>query len=251
MDINKDLHVSTMTFISKTNTNVSLENLFDNMNINENIKYIEYGDKPTKGEKILKIKKPRKEKPKKYFYNQVTVHVFDGKIVNVKVFNNGKFQMTGIKYKQQGVNIVNMILDYIKNLSDENKEKIIDNLEPDIISSNIVMINTDFDCKFRINNEALHRIIINEGYYSSYEPSIYPGVNIKYYFNEMNPNCGICKCSDRCNGKGKNGNCKKITVAVFKSGCAIVTGGQTAEQINTAYDFIKNILNNRKKEITQ
>ena len=40
-------------------------------------------------------------------------------------------------------------------------------------------------------------------------------------------------------GKGKNGNCKKITIAVFKSGCAIVTGGQNPKQINIAYDFIK------------
>ena len=251
MEINKDLHVSTMTFVSKTNTNVSLEGLFNNLKINEMFKYIEFGDKPPKGEKILKIKNPRKLKPKKFFYNQVTVHVFNEKIVNVKVFNNGRFQMTGIKYKQQGINIVNNILEYINNLPDENKETIIDNLPAKMISSDIVMINTDFDCKFKINNENLHRLIINEGYYSSYEPSIYPGVNIKYYFNKMNPNCGICKCNDLCNGKGKNGNCKKITIAVFKSGCAIVTGGQTEEQINTAYAFINNILNKRKKEISQ
>ena len=216
MEINKDLHVSTMTFVSKTNTNISLEDLFNNLSLSKTFRYIEYGDKQPKGEKILKIKKPRKQKPRKYFYNQVTVHVFNEKIVNVKIFNNGKFQMTGIKYKQQGVNIVTNILDYINNLSDEKKESIIDNLKPEIINSDIVMINTDFDCKFKINNENLHRIIINEGYYSSYEPSIYPGVNIKYYFNKSNPGCGICKCNDLCNGKGKNGNCKKITIAVLR-----------------------------------
>ena len=106
MEINKDLHVSTMTFVSKTNTNISLEDLFNNLSVNETFRYIEYGDKQPKGEKILKIKKPRKQKPRKYFYNQVTVHIFNEKIVNVKIFNNGKFQMTGIKYKKQGINIV-------------------------------------------------------------------------------------------------------------------------------------------------
>ena len=35
MEINKDLHVSTMTFVSKTNTNISLEDLFNNLSIDK------------------------------------------------------------------------------------------------------------------------------------------------------------------------------------------------------------------------
>jgi TATA-box binding protein (TBP) (component of TFIID and TFIIIB) len=53
------------------------------------------------------------------------------------------------------------------------------------------------------------------------------------------------------NGKG-NGlsdtNCKKITVAVFQSGCVIITGAQSKEQIDETYAWInKIIISNREK----
>ena len=48
---------------------------------------------------------------------------------------------------------------------------------------NIVLINSDFDIKYKVQRDILHREIIDAGLYSSYEPCIYPGVNIKYYMN--------------------------------------------------------------------
>ena len=44
--------------------------------------------------------------------------------------------------------------------------------------------------------------------------------------NKEKQDNGICNCKTQCNGKGKNGFCKKITVAVFNSGKIIITGGQ-------------------------
>lgn len=52
---------------------------------------------------------------------------------------------------------------------------------------------------------------------------------------------GVCKCTCDCDGKGSGcgmGNCQRITIAVFQSGCIIITGAQTCEQIDTAYKFI-------------
>ena len=77
---------------------------------------------------------------------------------------------------------------------------------------------------------------------------MYPGVNIKYYFNSINNHNGVCKCINKCNGKGKN-CCKKITIAVFNSGKIIITGGQSYEHLNIAYDFINQIINNNKSEL--
>ncbi len=85
--------------------------------------------------------------------------------------------------------------------------------------------------------------------YSSYEPCIYPGVNIKYYMNTNNQN-GICCCNSMCNGKGRangDGDCKKVTIAVFKSGKAIITGGQNKQQLETCYQFITNFIDERKE----
>jgi hypothetical protein len=81
-------------------------------------------------------------------------------------------------------------------------------------------------------------IIIRQRYYSSYESAIYPGVNIKYYYNPAKQQTGICNCEGPCDGKGSQGFCKKITIAVFKSGKIIITGGNSMVHIHTAYEFI-------------
>tara|TARA_B100000470_G_C19585840_1_gene299912 strand:- start:412 stop:603 length:192 start_codon:yes stop_codon:yes gene_type:complete len=52
-----------------------------------------------------------------------------------------------------------------------------------------------------------------------------------------------------CNGKGDgngDGDCKKVTIAVFKSGKIIITGGQNKGQLETSYRFIKNFIDERK-----
>ena len=93
--------------------------------------------------------------------------------------------------------------------------------------------------------------IINAGIYSSYEPCIYPGVNIKYFINTNNWD-GICCCENRCDGKGRadgDGDCKKVTIAVFKSGKIIITGAQNTDQLETAYYFITEFINERKEVI--
>ena len=53
-----------------------------------------------------------------------------------------------------------------------------------------------------------------------------------------------------CNGKGRgngDGNCKKITIAVFKSGKVIITGGQNKQQLEESYRFIKNFIDSNKE----
>jgi len=249
MEINKELRVSTITLVSNISSNISLKGFYDFMEANDQIKYIEYGTNEPKGENQKELKRTRNKKPKKYFYNQITLHVFLNKIVNVKLFNNGRIQMTGLKSKAQGLDIINIILEDINKLSEEIRLKILDNINPEIIECDIVLINSDFDMKFKIIQENLQRMIISKGYYSSYEPTIYPGVNIKYYFNEKKQKTGICNCDGPCDGKGKNGVCKAVTVAVFNSGKIIITGGKSYQHLNTAHNFIRDLINENKEEL--
>jgi len=246
--INSSLRISTMTLISQLKSEIKLEDLYNSLSINGVIKYIEYADKKSKGEKAKKVKKRKKKasvesmgkiKKRKYFYNQVTLHIMIDKIINVKIFNNGSLQMTGLKRFDQSDKVLDILVDLFY------KTKIIKSTE--IISKNIVMINSDFHIGFEINREKLHRIICDRKYYSSFEPIIYPGVNIKYYYNLSNLTDGICKCAGLCDGKGSNGNCKRITIAVFNSGNIIITGGRSIHQINTAYGFITKIINDNKE----
>ena len=257
MEVNKDLRVSTMTLVSKISSNIDLSKLYEHLGITDTIQFIEYGTNPVKGEPYKKTNsrnkksnKPNKpKKPKKFFYNQITLHCFLDKFVNVKVFNNGRIQMTGLRSKKQGISIINILISEVKNLPENKLTEILDNSNPEIVSNDIVLINSDFDIKFKVNREILQRIVIEGGYYSSYEPLIYPGVNIKYYFNKEKQLTGICNCAEQCNGKGKSGFCKKITIAVFNSGKIIITGGQSNEHLNTAHKFITDLINEKKKEI--
>lgn len=247
MSFNPNLRVSTMTLISDLNTVIDLNYLYENIEANDRIKYIEHGVN-NKGVNH-KISKSRKNEKKKFFYNQITAHIFEEKIINVKIFNNGKIQMTGVKNINQGENVLKIIIDAIKNIPNDLLDRILTNRSFHSNPIEVALINSDFDCGFKIKREILHREIIEKGYYSSFEPTIYPGVNIKYYYNKEKQDTGICNCKNQCNGKGKNGFCKKITVAVFNSGKIIITGGQSYEQLNKAYEFINDILENSKEEL--
>ena len=239
-----DLRISTITSVLKLSQKIDLEKVYKGIPISENyIPYIEYGcNNVPRGFSEKSLIKKRKKKKKKIFYNQSTIHVMhDGKLMNVKLFNNGRIQITGLKNEGQATKLVKKLIEYFKDF-----EIISDYTE--LIENKIVLINSDFDLGFEINRDNLHSEIIENDIYSSYEPCIYPGVNIKYFINTNN-SCGICECENICNGKGNgcgDGDCKKVTIAVFKSGKVIITGGQNKDQIIESYRFITNFIENKK-----
>ena len=241
-----NLRISTITALSGFDTNIELKLLYDNIEIDDKIKFIQWGVDNTKGITNKVKKRPRKNKKKKnVFYNQLTIHYYLNKVINVKIFNNGKIQMTGLKEIEQGKRVVESIHKLIKNINNKIKDnKIIDNENFIMNKYQIVLINSDFDVKYSINRDILHRHIVNMNIFSSYEPLIYPGVNIKYFYNNSYTD-GICKCSNICIGKGNSigdGNCKRITIAVFKSGKIIITGANTYDQLIETYNFINNLM---------
>jgi TATA-box binding protein (TBP) (component of TFIID and TFIIIB) len=172
--------------------------------------------------------------------------------VNMKVFRNGNIQMTGLKYIEQGILAIDTLMEQLRTMSPPAVERI-DEMKN--LAYQIRLINCDFRVGFEIKRDRLHKIL-QEHYdvYSSYEPCIYPGVKIQYCWNR-HPDWtdahlpmearGTCRCSRPCSGKGTgcgDGDCKKITIAVFQSGCIIITGAQSHAQIETAYDFICHVL---------
>tara|TARA_B100001094_G_scaffold143988_2_gene139501 strand:+ start:3551 stop:4327 length:777 start_codon:yes stop_codon:yes gene_type:complete len=244
----ENLHISTMVQIGKLNTKIVLKSLAESLNINHNILYIEYGSEINKGSNNKKLSKKKLES-KKYFYNQLTLHIHNSlkknKRVNVKIFNNGRIQMTGINSGVVGSTTMEIVLKEFLNLS--NIDEIFSEIDIKQIGDlETVLINSDFDIYHEVDRESLHRSIVDNGYLSSYEPCNYPGVNIKYYFNPCKRNFGICDCEKPCNGKGLNNTCKKITIAVFKSGKIIITGGRNKHHIQTAYEFITEFIDENK-----
>ena len=245
----ENLHISTMVQIGTLNTKIVLKSLAEKLNTNDNILYIEYGSEINKGKNDKKISKKKLES-KKFFYNQLTLHIHNSlknnKRVNVKIFNNGRIQMTGINSELVGCTTMDIVLKEFIKLS--NKEDIFSEENISQIGElETVLINSDFDIHHEVDRESLHRTIVDNGYLSSYEPCNYPGVNIKYYFNPLKRNFGICDCDKPCNGKGLNDTCKKITIAVFKSGKIIITGGRSKVHIQTAYEFITEFIQENKE----
>lgn len=241
----------------------------------EGIVYIEYGKK--KVETIYKgySKKVAMKQKKcntstiatsstKRFDNQVTIvyrMVLNGVVsmMNTKIFKNGNIQMTGIRSINQGKDMVEKIVTMIKNIYNNDptaNPAIVTNIE-NICCNNykLRLINSDFRVGYDIRREQLYKILMdNYNMSCSFEPCIYPAVKVKYYFNDCNSlKDGICNCSKKCIigkacGTGDN-LCKKVTIAIFQSGCIIITGGQSICQVDEAYAFINKILKDNIEHI--
>jgi TATA-box binding protein (TBP) (component of TFIID and TFIIIB) len=241
--------ISTITVTGSINTDVELQLFYDALCLNtpEEISYLEFGknkhDLQSVGiySKYVK-KKTKATKPKNRFDNQLTIVLMLNEYrYNVKLFKNGNVQMTGVKSVEGGKLAIDYLIELmkLKYKEDERLSKNMNNICND--NYRIRLINSDFKVSFEIRLDKLYSIITDKYKINcSYEPCIYPGAKIEYYY----PTNGFCLCKEFCNGKSDA--CKKITIAVFQSGCIIITGANKIEHINIAYEFICDILKENK-----
>jgi hypothetical protein len=269
--------ISTITATGIIDADVDLGALFDGVSIDElGIVYAEFGSRKTesifKGHaKKLTIARRCGGTPKR-FDNQITL-IFryrkptsddaDRVVgVNVKVFRNGHIQMTGLRDVEQGKEVIRMLMDKLVELDGRcgsDGAILAPHGEGGFVSLSMTeykvrLINCDFRVGFEIRRDQLYRCVCQRYKLAcSFEPCIYPGCKIQYWYNSQYPErAGVCKCVSRCNGKGcghGDGACKKITVAVFQSGCVIITGGQSIEQVRTTYAFVVSLLLEHKEDI--
>jgi TATA-box binding protein (TBP) (component of TFIID and TFIIIB) len=223
------------------------------------ITFVEYGKKREstvcKGFSKKFLVNRRREKPSKRFDNQLTIayRVSEETLVNMKIFKNGNIQMTGVKNAGQGYDMVDTLIQIIKNIASSLPEdqKVVSDISQ--LKNNkykICLINTDFKIGFEIKRSDLFKLMVADyENVCSYEPCIYPGVKIQYFWNSQNE-CkdGVCRCSEKCYFKKKSGdghgdcNCKKITISAFQSGAVIITGSHTNVQIEECYSYITKLL---------
>lgn len=261
-----DLRVSTMVITANWGTQINLDKLF--------------GLLPTilipiwyPGEGILKFENKNmvlgasykdvftnRTITKKSFFNQSTMvlrRIIDKsetdktdkkdnwKEVNVKLFANGGIQMTGITSIDFAKRTADWLLDEFQKLSESPF------VGPASIQKfSVQLINTDYSINKFINQDALHKIFINDyNLFSMLEKTIYQGLNTKYFYNTTN-NTGVCNCSKSCKGQGMgdgDGECKRITMSIFRTGKIIITGARDMGQIRSAYTFLNSILNKYSK----
>jgi TATA-box binding protein (TBP) (component of TFIID and TFIIIB) len=260
--------------------NLNLKILFDNILIvnkesnDEGVVWVQYmkeGEELNRGEYPKKRRKSKKNKMKKNrFDNQVTIICKNNCYMpNIKIFKNGNIQLTGIKNINDTEVIVNHIIYNIENIYNNITKDIInsrdENYELNLKFQNfkIRMINTDFklycDSEYKIGfglkRKEIHKLFISNLYNNkcSFQPGIYQGVKLEYFWNKCNNNKnGICSCPKQCYGKGKGekiNECKKVTGALFESGSILITGGVSFEQVNETYDYICKFLKKHKDVI--
>lgn len=199
----QDIPVSTKTFIVMTNITLNIKSLFDFLPITNYVlipkrrgrkkkstiidpnRHIQNGSiitvdlaNKTRGV-VLKKKKKKDGKSTDYFRNSLTVvMVIDGKKINFKISNNGKFQMTGCKKDQHAEECVRYIWSYINKTQELYA---IPDGEPFRALFIPAMRNIDFSLGFILDREKLDEYFNTcTDYCSLLETSIgYTGVNIK------------------------------------------------------------------------
>jgi hypothetical protein len=198
----------------------------------------------------------------KTFFNQSTIVIRkrrggDGpdaaelKEVNVKLFANGGFQMTGVTSEEFSRVVLTYMLAAFAGLAEP-----ISDTPLTIHKFNIQLLNSDYKMSALLKRAELHRILCQQYHLSStLETTIYQGVNTKYYYNEEAPQSrGICRCPKFCNGQGDGktiGACKKITIAAFQTGSIIITGARNRAQLDEAYDFMNQILQMHRTSVAK
>lgn len=189
-------------------------------------------------------------KEKGVFYNSFTVviRVYDEvedefKEVNIKLFNTGKLQIPGIKEER----ILLKALKYICKICNSLLSTTIPyNFDTNKIETKL--INSNFNCGFYINREALLRIIKHEyGLISMFDSCSYPGIQSKFYYNDnKKTQDGICNCEKQCSKKSNSLNpqkCIEISFMIFRTGSVMIVGKcRNDEMLYEIYEFIKNLL---------
>ena len=100
-----NFRVSTMTMITEFTCSINLMVVDKYFKMDSKIISMVYGDKPVKSTNM-------KKKNNRPFFNQATIIVRLDPLrkINIKIFSNGRIQMTGVKKKEEALEALNLIL---------------------------------------------------------------------------------------------------------------------------------------------
>lgn len=251
------LRISTMVTTAQLGVTINIPKLFsdipliDYWHLTNGVLKIESG-KGVRGKSWRDVM--RDEKKEKSFFNQATLvvrrEVSDKywKEINVKIFQNGGVQMTGIRSEKMAVDTIVWLIHFIQT----NIPDIIGKGDIHVHKFQVQLINSDFSIGAPIRRESLHAVLKDSYHLASlYESTIYQGVKTKYFYNDTKPEGslpGICACPTRCKGNGNGsgiGQCKKVTISPFQTGQVIIQASglpsSSMKHIEEAAAFIQSV----------
>lgn len=162
---------------------------------------------------------------------------------HVKVFNTGKLEIPGVQCEKSFDMLLNQVIQTLQPYVETTlryKEN----------TNETVLINSNFNCGFFINREALYEILkFKYNIQSIYDPCSYPGIQCKFYYK---PDIGIqngCQISDE--NKHLYNDVKEVSFMIFRTGSVLIVGRCDENVLNIIYEFLKIILTNEYKHICQ
>ena len=225
--------VSTITAVSSLSAPVDIQRLFDHLNLaegsDEGVVRIECGnefnERATRGEdpRPPSMSRRRRTTSKRLFRNQTTALIrtkYGGDdtvgYINAKVFASGNLQMTGVKDVAQGRRAGDLLVRAIR--SSKPTAGIVADvaaLHHDSSKYRVCLIKCDFKVDMQIRRDLLFDLVVrtSPGVRCTFEPCVYPGVKI-------------------------NLPCGNVTISCFRSGCVIVTGAKTMQEVADARAFL-------------
>lgn len=205
-----EIKVSTMTVICDLVCEIDLEKLTRNFT---SPSYPLCSIKKAKTNKECTYTK--RGKVKKSFYNQTTITYKTFTTKSIKVFSNGKLQITGVTSVTEALSTIGVI-SYI--LKHSEKSILSGDPSPEKLKVlSIEMINSNFNYAKEIDLKTLRNIMKNNGYDVTYDPDTYPGINAKI---------------------------DGVSVFIFGTGNVVITGAKTLKGVKNTLETVTNLFRN-------
>lgn len=163
-----------------------------------------------------------------------------GFVHNVKVFENGILQITGLRYPSE----CKKVADILSNILE---------LKNPPHMYHIHMINAYLTLPCIPNFENFKLVLPDMGFFYSYSPADYHGFKVIFKYNHYRD--GICHCADptKCSGKRRAKinprsqalaaqRCKNVTLLFFNSRKMLITGANNLDQIDACYEFVARLM---------
>jgi len=161
---------------------------------------------------------------------------------HIKVFNTGKLEIPGV----QSDAMFELVLNNIMEILQPYHEKKLSYKK----TSDTVLINSNFNCGFYINREALYDILkYKYNIQSIYDPCSYPGIQCKFYYNnDLGIQTGMQITSEN---KDKHINITEVSFMIFRTGSVLIVGMCDEYVLQNIYEFLKKLLKEEFKYICQ
>jgi TATA-box binding protein (TBP) (component of TFIID and TFIIIB) len=209
------ISISTITMICDLSCSINTQALSDNF---MSCDYPTCWLKKTKAHDEYELTK--RGKTKKSFYNQVTINFCDHTKKSIKVFSNGRLQITGLTSVYDTEFTINTLLKVLS-LSSNAVDKDVNINDVYVKHISIAMINSNFSFNFGVDIIKLKKKFEKmENVSIIYNPDVYPGLKVKH--------------------KTKYG---VSSMFIFSTGNVVITGVKDLKEIEESFRLVTHLVN--------